>query len=107
MNKVHKNKMDIKWTRFPKKNKWNHSQPFLNGIFKYSYKVVFTINLLKETYHLGHVCLEPILNTNILFKYIYVLGYPGMTRSVKIQILQSLNSAQLILDESVRPCSDT
>ena len=106
MNKVLKNKVDTKEMDFPKKHKY-YSHLLSNGIFKYSHKTVFIIKLLSETYYLGHVCLEPILDINILFKYIYILVYLGMTRSVKIQVLQSLNSARLTLDESVHPSSGT
>ena len=65
------------------------------------------MKLLNEIYYLGYACLEPILDINILFKYMYILVYLGMTRSVKIQVLQSLISGRITLDESVRPSSDT
>src|SRR5262249_8259101 len=106
MNKVLKNKVDTKEMDFPKKYKYC-PRLLSNEIFKYSHKTIFIIKLLNKIYYLGHVCLEPILDINILFKYINILIYLGMTRSVKIQVLQSLISARLILDESVRPSSDT
>ena len=63
--------MKIKWIlrkqNFLRKINEDGSHILFNGIFKYSHETIFIIKLLNETYYLGHVCLGPILNTNILF----------------------------------------